>query len=145
MTNALLPWHRDSHFKSEVLSADDAYTRRKAMLSYRTDAAAQVTKLAVITRSKRSASPPKWPLEIFLQTKAVQPKCQRVSLVLFIFATKMATESAVGREILWLTSAAGAVNAVCGETATPTGDIWLLRPQLIRRNAPMRPPGVTVK
>lgn len=61
MTASLLPWHRDSPFKSEVLSADATDTRRTAMLSYRTAAAAQVTKLAVITRSKVSASGPKWP------------------------------------------------------------------------------------
>lgn len=79
------------------------------MLSYRTDAAAQVIKLAVITRSKVSASGPKRPFFFLLQTKAVQPKSQRVSLVLFIFATKMATVSAVGTEILCLTSAACAV------------------------------------
>lgn len=130
MTAALLPWHRNSPFKSEVLSDDDTDTRRKAMLSYRTDTAAQVTKLVVITRLKLAGSGPRWPF-FFLQTKAAQPKCQRVSLALFIFATKMATESVVGREFLWLTSAACAVTAVCGVKATPNGDMWLLQLQLI--------------
>lgn len=40
------------------------------------------------------------------------PECQRDSLMLFMFATKMATESAVA-EILWLTSGACASQARC--------------------------------
>lgn len=74
MTAALLPWHRDSPFKREVLSDDDTETRRKAALSYRTDTAAQVNKLVVVTRLKLSGSGPRWAF-FFLQTKAVQPKC----------------------------------------------------------------------
>lgn len=50
MTDALLPWYRDSPFKSEVLSDDDTDTGRRAMLSYRTDTEAQGPKLLVITR-----------------------------------------------------------------------------------------------
>lgn len=105
MTAALLPWHRDCPFKSEVLSADHRQS---------TDSDA----LTGVTRRREPWRSPGWPASVRqkqrgldraawgLRASAVRPKRQRVSLVLFIFATKMATESAVGREILWLTSAA---------------------------------------
>lgn len=70
-------------------------------------------------------------------------KCQRDSLVLFMFATKMATESAVA-EILWLTSAVCAVcavNAVRSSTATPAGDGPALHARCISSHTVINPCG----
>lgn len=85
-----------------------------------TDTAAQVTWAAVISgrRQRRCRG---GGVVACLWAAVLTLRCQPRLLVLFIFTTKMATESAVA-EILWLASAVSAVRAERRPTAPPAGD-----------------------
>lgn len=92
-------------------------------LPYPTDTAAQGTRSAVMSAPKVRRRGGEAVAGFRGRIAALQPESRGDPPLLFMFATKMATVSAVGREFFGLTSAASAVTAARGPTATPAGRV----------------------
>lgn len=112
MTAAPLSWHHArAHyclFMSNVQSADDTVTRRTPRLSYRTDTVAQVTKSTVILSRKDQSGNG----QTFVRMTAAHSVTASRTHWCCLCSRQRWRPNQLWAEILWLTSAACAVNAV---------------------------------